>query len=69
MGKKFFSFETDDEIVKCSSEHGYIDIKYPYAYGEENIYFMLHRNSIHLQEYENSTMKNEYQSLKKKMKN
>ena len=66
VGKKLFSFETDDEIVKYSSEHGYNDIKYPYAYGEENIYFMLDQKYNPLQEYENSTVKNEYQYLYKK---
>ena len=42
------------------------DIKFPYAYGEENIYFMLHQRYIPFQEYENSTKKNEYLSLNKK---
>ena len=36
VGKNLFSFETNVEIVRYSSEHGYKDIKYPYAYGEEN---------------------------------
>ena len=31
VGEKLFSFETDDQIVKHSSEHGYKDIKYPNA--------------------------------------
>ena len=66
MGKNLFSFETNDEIVRYSSEHGYNDIKHPYAYGEENIYFMLHQKYILLQEYENSTMKNKYLYLYKK---
>ena len=29
MGEKVFSFETDDEIVKFSSEFGFNDIKFP----------------------------------------
>ena len=66
VGKTLFSFETDDEIVKYSTEHGYNDIKYPYAYGEENIYFMLDQKYIPIQEYENSTVKNEYRYLYKK---
>ena len=66
VGGKLFSFETDDEIVKYSSEHGYIDIKYQSAHGEENIYFMLHQKNIPLQEYENLTVKSEYQYLYKK---
>ena len=61
MGEKIFSFETNDEIVKYSSELGFNDIKFPFAYGEENIYFMLHQKHISIQEYESSTEKAEYQ--------
>ena len=63
MGEKVFSFEKDDESVKYSSEHGFNDIKFPFAHGKENIYFMLHQKYFPLQEYENSSMKNEYQYL------
>ena len=66
VGEKLFSFETNDEIEEYFSEHGYNDVKYPFTHGKENIYFMLHRKYISLQEYENSTMKNEYQYLFKK---
>ena len=66
VGEDLFSFETNDEIVEYSSEHGFNDIKFPYAYGEENIYFMLHQKYIPIQEYENSTLKNEYPSLYQK---
>ena len=66
VAEKLFSFETNDEIVKFSSEHGFSDIKFPFVYGKENIYFMLDQKYIPLQEYENSTVKNEYQYLYKK---
>ena len=66
--EKLFSFETNDEIVKYSSEHGFNDVKFPFAHGKENIYFMLHQKYFSLQEYEKSTMKNEYQYLYKKDK-
>ena len=66
MGEKLFSFETKDEKVKYSSEHGFNDFEFPFAHGKENIYFMLHQKLIPLQEYENSTVKNEYQYLYKK---
>ena len=69
VSEKLFSFETNDEIVDCFSEHGFNDVKYTYAYGKENIYFMLHQKYIPIQEYENSTMKNEYQYLYKKDEN
>ena len=66
VGEKIFSFETNDEIEKYFSEHGNNDVKYPFAYGKENIYFMSYQKYILLQEYENSTMKNEYQYLYEK---
>ena len=66
VGKSLFSFKTNDEIVEYFSEHGNNDVKYSFAYGKENIYFMLHQKYIPLQEYENSTMKNQYQYLYKK---
>ena len=59
VGEKLFSFETNVEIVKYSSEHGFHDVKFPFAHGKENKYFMLHQKYIPLQEYENSTVKNE----------
>ena len=62
-GEKVFTFETNDIIVKNSSELGHNDIKYPYAYGEENIYFMLHQKYFPFQEYKNSTLKNEHEYL------
>ena len=66
VGENLFSFETDDEIVKYSSEHGHNDIKYTFAGGKENIYFMSHQKYIPIQEFENSIVKNEYQYLYKK---
>ena len=66
VGEMLFSFETNDEIVDYFIEHGFNDVKYPFAHGKENIYFKLHQKYIPLQEYENSTMKNEYQYLYKK---
>ena len=66
VGEKLFTFETNDEIVDHFTEHVSNDVKYTYAYGKENVYFMLHQKYIPIQEYENSTMKNEYQYLYKK---
>ena len=66
VGKELFSFETNDEIVDYFSEHGNNDVKYSFAYGKENIYFMLEQKHIPIQEYQNSTIKNEYQYLYKK---
>ena len=63
VGEKLFSFETNDEIEDYFTEHGNNDIKYSYAYGKENIYFMAHQKYIPSQEYQNSIMKNEYQYI------
>ena len=51
VGEKVITFETNDAILNYSSELGFIDIKYPFAYGEENICFMLHQKYIPIQEY------------------
>ena len=66
VGEKIFSFETDDDVEGYFSEHCFNDVKFPFAHGKENIYFMLHQKYIPLQEFENSTVKNEYQYLYKK---
>ena len=66
MGEKLFSFETNDEIVKYSSQHGFNEVKFPFAHSKEIIYFMLHQKYFLLQEYKISTVKNEYQYLYKK---
>ena len=65
-GKNSFSFATNDKILNYSSELGFNDIKFPFAYGKENIYFMLHQKYISIQEYESSTEKDEYHYLYKK---
>ena len=63
VGEEVITFETNDKIVKYSSKLGCNDVKYTYAYGEENIYFMLHQKYIPIQEYKNSTDKDVYQYL------
>ena len=66
VGAKMITFETNDTFLYYSSELGFNDIKFPYAYAGDNIYFMLHRKHIPIQEYKNSTEKDEYQYLYKK---
>ena len=66
VGEKVLTFETNDKIVRYSSEIGFNDVKFPYAYGNKNIYFMIHQKYIPIQENETSTVKNEYQYLYKK---
>ena len=67
VGENLVSFETNGEIVKYSSELGFNDVKVPFAYSKENIYFMLNWEGIPFQQYETSTEKNEYQYLFKKV--
>ena len=59
------SFKTNDKIVKCFSECGFNDIQFAFAYGEENIQFMLNQKCITIEKYENSTEKDEYGCLYK----
>ena len=55
VGEKLVTSETNDKIGNYSSDLGFNDTKYAFAYGEENVYFMLHRKKIPLQEYQTST--------------
>ena len=57
VGENLVSFETINTILKHSSELGLNNTKYAFAYGEENIYFVLHQKFIPIQEYETSTEK------------
>ena len=63
--------DTEDYYIRKPDEEnfngfkGFNDIKFPYAYREENFYFMLHRKYIPIQEYEISTLKNDYENLYK----
>ena len=41
-------------------------MKYPFALGNENIYYMAHRKYITIEEFNNSNMFDEYQYLYKK---
>ena len=65
MGEKVINFKTNDIRVKFNSEYGFNDVKYPYAYGDKNISFMLHQKYIPFQENEKSTEKTEYEYLYK----
>ena len=66
MGEIVNTFETNDTILKYSSDLGFSDFKYPFAYGEENSYFMLHQKYIPIQDYKKSTEENENKHLYKK---
>ena len=44
VGEKVFAFDTNEIIVRNSSELGHNDVKYRYVYGEEVFQFMLIEN-------------------------
>ena len=50
-----------------SPKDGFNNVKYPYAHGIENMYFMLYRKHFPLEEYKNSTQKDEYVYLYEKV--
>ena len=58
VGDKFFSLETSDTMLNYSSELGFNDNKNPFAYDEQDIYFMLLQKSFTILEYKKSTEKN-----------
>ena len=68
MREKVNSFGTNDTMINYFSELGFNDVEFPHAYGENNIYVMLHRKFFPIQECETSTLKNEYEYLDKKDK-
>ena len=42
LGEKLISLEIFEKTVSFPSEHGFNDFKFAFAYGDKNIYFMLH---------------------------
>ena len=68
-GDKVFTFETVDNIEEYFSETGHNDVKYTFALGNENIYYMLYQKYITIEECDNSKMRDEYQYLYKKTLN
>ena len=63
VGENSVCFETSDEILENFSKEGFNDIKFPYAYSKENIYFIRHRKYITIEEYKTAIQKNEYECL------
>ena len=37
MAEKVINSGTNDTMLNCFSEFGFNDVKFPYAYGEQNI--------------------------------
>ena len=57
VGEKLISFEKNDTRLIFFPENGFNDVIFPYAYGENNIYSMLHRKYSPIQENRTSTEK------------
>ena len=66
MGESVFTFITEDDIDEYLSECRFIDVKYPFALSNENIFYMLYQKYINIEECDNSKMVDEYQYLYKK---
>ena len=66
IGERVLTFKTDDEVTEYFTEDGYNDVKYPFALSNENLHYMLYQKYIPIDEYQISTMEDEYQYLYKK---
>ena len=49
VGEKLVTFETNDKTVNYSSDLGFNDFKYPFAYNEKNIFCLLHQKFLPIQ--------------------
>ena len=63
VGESIFTFTSDTNIVKYGFRYGFNDIKYPFAYDQTNIYYMLEKKNEPINQYKKSTLKNEYDYL------
>ena len=52
IGCEIYKFETNDEIVDYISPVGNADVSYPVAFGENNVYFMLDKKMIRINDFE-----------------
>ena len=63
VGESVFTFTTNSNIIKYGFDYGFNDIKFPYAYDQTNIYYMIEKKYEPLEKYKKSTIKNEYDYL------
>ena len=69
LGEDFTAFETNDKIVKYSPELGYNDVKFPFAYGEENIFLCFIENIFLFKKMKPQQKKTSINIYRKKMMN
>ena len=67
IGNEVFTFKTTDDIEEYFSESGFNDVKYLFALGNENVYYMFYQKFITIEEFENEEMEDEYQYLYEKV--
>ena len=67
MGEKLVSFETSGKKVEYISKERCNDSKYSYGYSKDNVYFMLHRKYLQIEEYKTLVEKGEYEYLYRKL--
>ena len=63
VGESVFTFTTNSNIIKYGFRYGFNDIKFPYAYDQTIIYYMLEKKYEPFNQYKKSTIKNEYDYL------
>ena len=63
VGECIYTFTTNSNITKYGFYYGFNDIKFPYAYDQENIYYMLDKKYEPINQYKKSTFKDEYSYL------
>ena len=57
VGEAVFTFTTNGKIVKYGFEYGFNDVKFPYAYDQTNIYYMLEKKYEPINQYKNLLLK------------
>ena len=63
VGESIFTFTTTSKIEKYGFFYGFNDIKFPYAYDQTNIFYMLDKKYEPINQYKKSTYKDEYSYL------
>ena len=63
IGKSIFTFKSNSNIVKYGFKNGYNDSKFPFAYDQTNIYYMLEQKYEPINKYKKSSFKDEYEYL------
>ena len=63
VGEAVFTFTSNSNNIKYGFEYGFNDVKFPFAYDQTNIYYMLEKKYEPIKQYKQSTYKDEYAYL------